>query len=149
MLDFSFKAKPINSFQNDQMDQNGGTRRPVKRFDLAARRHSCLTRHHHSSLTSWIEHAALFLYGGQILTSPGVCVGQCSLDLTGRPLHGQKVRMNSPHNAGAGFQSDVCSGSVQASQGHNGRSLHSFHPGKILRERARATTAPSLRSSDA
>lgn len=46
-----------------------------------------------------------------------------SLDLTGRPLRGQKVRVNCSHNAGAGIQSDVSSGAVQASQGHNASSL--------------------------
>lgn len=78
-------------------------------------------RRHHSLLTSQIQHAALFLYGRQILTSTGGFVGERPLDLTSRPLHGQKERMNSPHSAG--FQSDVCSGTLQESEGHNGHPL--------------------------
>lgn len=42
--------------------------------------------------------------------------------------------MNSSHNAG--FQSDVCSGSLQESTAHNGHSLHLFRPGTILREQS-------------
>lgn len=131
--DFSLKAESVSPLQNQQMDQNGGPCRPVKRFDLAAHRHSC----RHGAITHCWHHGFnmphFSFMAGKFSHTLGF-VSERLLDLTRRPLLRQKVRMNSSYNAG--FQSDVCSGSPQESEGHNGRSLHSFHPGTILREQS-------------
>lgn len=104
-----------------------------KRIKTAEHWHSC----RHGAITHcWHRGFCTphFSFMAAKFSHPLGCEGERWPDLCGRPPHGQKVRVNSSHSAG--FQSDVCSGSLQESHGHNGRSLHSIYPGTILREQS-------------